>query len=95
MQTLEAEVKRFKPEVLICIRPKPVNSGVWPAWVELYVDPNRPTKVSVGGRYFERINPTLDELLGIIDKAEQFANRKHANLQTPTGTGKSVNRRRS
>jgi hypothetical protein len=94
-QVLEEEVERFKPVMLICSRPKPVDSGVWPAWVELSVDPTQPTKASVGGRYFERINPALDELLGTIDEVEQLDNRKHASLQTTKGTGRSVNRRRS
>ena len=72
LEALEGEVKRFKPQVLICSRPKPVDSGVWPSWVELSMDPTLPTKVSVGGRYFERVNPTLQELLAIIDEVEQL-----------------------
>ncbi len=72
LEALEEEVKRFEPQVLICSQPKPADSGVWVAWVELSVDPTRPTKLSVGGRHFERTNPTLEELLGIIDEAEQL-----------------------
>ncbi|MDQ3912673.1 MAG: hypothetical protein M3305_13080 [Actinomycetota bacterium] len=72
LEALEEEVKRFEPQVLICSRPKPVDSGVRPIWVELPLDPTQPTKVSVGGRYFERTNPTLNDLLGIIDEVEQL-----------------------
>jgi hypothetical protein len=72
LEALEEEVARFEPQVLICSRPKPVDSGVRPVWVELPMDPTQPTKVSVGGRFCERTNPTLEELLGIIDKVEQL-----------------------
>ena len=72
LEALEEEVARFEPQVLICSRTEPVDSGGWAAWVELSVDPTRPTRVSVGGRHYERTNPTLEELLGIIDEAEQL-----------------------
>jgi hypothetical protein len=67
---LEEEVARFGPQVLIGSRP--ADSGRWANWVEISVDPTGPTKVSVGGRYSERPNPTLEELLGIIDEIEQL-----------------------
>lgn len=72
LEVLEEEIARFEPQVLICSRPEPVDSGGWAAWVELSVDPTRPTRVSVGGRYSGRTNPTLEELLGMMDEAEQL-----------------------
>ncbi len=72
LEALEEEVRRFEPQMLICSRPKPMDSGIWPAWVELSLEPTRPTKISIGGRYFERTNPALEELLGVIDEAEQL-----------------------
>jgi hypothetical protein len=72
LEALEEEIARFEPQVIICSRPEPVDSGGWVAWVEFSVDPTRPTRVSLGGRYSELTNPTLKELLGIIDEAEQL-----------------------
>ena len=72
LEALEEEVARFEPQVLICSRPEPVDSGGWAAWVEIPVDPTRRAKVSVGGSYSERPNPTLEELLSMIDEIEQL-----------------------
>jgi hypothetical protein len=72
LETLDEEVKRFEPQVLICSLPEPVNSGGWAAWVELSKDLTRPTRISIGGHYSEWTNPTLEDLLGIIDKVEEF-----------------------
>ena len=72
LEALEEEVERFEPQVLICSRPEPIDSGDWLAWVYLPVDPSNPTKVSVGGRHFERTNLTLEELLVMIDEVEEL-----------------------
>ena len=42
------------------------------AWVELSVDPTRPSKICVGGRYSESTNPTLEVLLAVIDEVEEL-----------------------
>jgi hypothetical protein len=68
LEELERELARFDPEVVICTGHKEVESGTRLAWIELSVDPFLPTKISVGGRHFERTNPTIEELLEIIDE---------------------------
>ena|SRR5215216_6588728 len=70
LEALEEEVERFEPKVVICSGHKTVDSGGRPAWIELSLDPTSPTKISVGGRYLERTNPTLEELLEVIDEVE-------------------------
>lgn len=65
-------VETFQPEVLISDQPEPENSGGWAIWVELSVDPIRPTKVSACGHSTERTNPTLEELLDVIEKVKQL-----------------------
>jgi hypothetical protein len=70
LDLLEGELARLDPEVVVCSRPQPAGSGVRPAWVELSLDPTRPTKVSLGGRRSESTNPTLETLLAVIDEAE-------------------------
>jgi hypothetical protein len=71
-ETLEEEVKRFKPEMVISSRPRIASSNSVSAWVELSLDYARPTKLHVGRRYSEVVNPTIEELFAIIDELEQL-----------------------
>jgi hypothetical protein len=64
---LEEETRRFEPEVVICGRPTAADSSDRRAWIELSLDPLRPSKIRVGDRRWESTNLTLEELLGIID----------------------------
>jgi hypothetical protein len=68
LEELKGELERFHPEVVICTGHKEVEAGGGLAWIELSMDPTMPTKISVGGRHFERTNPTVEELLEIIDE---------------------------
>jgi hypothetical protein len=68
LQTLEEELEHFDPQVVICSGHEDVESSDRLAWIELSLDPTQPTKVRVGGCYLERTNPTVEELLKIIDE---------------------------
>ena len=68
LEALEEELERFHPEVVICSGHKEVELCTRLAWIELSVDPTMPTKIRVGGRHFERTNPTVEELLEVIDE---------------------------
>ena len=68
LEALEGELARFDPEVVICTGHKEVESSTRLAWIEFSVDPLMPTKIRVGGRHFERTNPTVEELLELIDE---------------------------
>jgi hypothetical protein len=68
IEALEEELERFDPQLVICGGHKEVESGSRLAWIELPVDPTLPTKVSVGGCYLERTNPTVEALLEVIDE---------------------------
>jgi hypothetical protein len=68
LEELEGELERFDPQVVICSGHKEVEPGTRLAWIELSVDPTMPTKISVGGRHFERTNPTVEELLEVIEE---------------------------
>ena len=68
IEGLEGELERFDPQVVICSGHKEVESGTRLIWIELSVDPTMPTKISVGGRHFERTNPTVEQLLEVIDE---------------------------
>jgi hypothetical protein len=68
LEELEEELERFDPAVVICSGHKEVELCSSLAWIELSVDPFMPTKISVGGRHFERTNPTVEELLEVIEE---------------------------
>ncbi|QIN84388.1 hypothetical protein GBA63_18375 [Rubrobacter tropicus] len=69
--SLDDEMARFDPQVVISSIPGTTRPGSVITWIELPTDPSRPTVVSFGGRSFERTNPTLDALLQIVDEAEE------------------------
>src|SRR3712207_47978 len=64
LETLEEAIMRFEPHLVMSVQPESTASGVQAIWVELSMDPAQPTKVSACGRCTERINPSLEELLG-------------------------------
>jgi hypothetical protein len=70
LKALEEEINRFEPQVVIYSGPEAVDSRGSPAWIELSVDPTSSTKITVKGCRFERTNPTLEELLELIDQVE-------------------------
>jgi hypothetical protein len=71
LDQLGGELARLDPEVVVCSRPGSLaEAGGRLAWIELSLDTTRPTKVSVGGRRSESVNPTLETLLAVIDEAE-------------------------
>jgi hypothetical protein len=68
LEALEGELERFDPQVVISSGHKEVEPGTRLAWIELSVDPTMPTKISVGGHRIERTNPTMEELLKVIEE---------------------------
>jgi CMP-2-keto-3-deoxyoctulosonic acid synthetase len=64
--------KRFGPDVVITSRPEQANTEGVAAWVELSLDPSQASKVNLNGDRSEIANPTLDKLIGIIEKAAQL-----------------------
>ena len=75
LETLRTEVARLDPHLVISSSPNPVppeqEEGRL-AWVELSVDPHRPSKFCLSGRRWESLNPSLEELLGVIEETERL-----------------------
>jgi hypothetical protein len=67
---LPEAVARLHPDLTISSRPDP---GGVTAWVELSMEPERPSRVRVGERRSETTNPDLDLLLSIVDEVEGLA----------------------
>src|SRR5215211_2840576 len=68
-EELESEMERFDPQLIISGPPIPDNSvdNVL-ARIELSPDPQQPSRFRIGERRWERINPTLGEILPVVDE---------------------------
>jgi hypothetical protein len=76
---LEGEIGRFDPHVVVCVAPSPVaDTAVRPAWVTLDLRPGRAAKVRVGSRRRELPSPTLEDLLRVVDEAEELVGKDEA-----------------
>ena len=70
---LRGTVKRFRPDVIIGSPLKRADVESVPAWVDLSLDPAKPSRVFLNGCYSETVNPTLDKLLVIMDDVVPLA----------------------
>jgi hypothetical protein len=69
---LEEVVHRWDPHLVICSPPIPDNPiSTREAWVELAVDTERPSKVRLGDERWETLNPSLEDLLWVVEEAEK------------------------
>ena len=67
---LEAEVERFDPQIVIStshISSNPVDPKVI-ASAELSPESNQPSNFRLGERHWESTNPTLGEILSVVDR---------------------------
>ena len=74
LEALQAEVTHLDPHLLICSSLDPIfeQEGKLLAWVELSLDPHQSSKFCVSGRRWESLNPSLEELLDVVEEAEQL-----------------------
>lgn len=73
LNSLDGELTRLDPSLVICSLSNSANAGRGFAWVELPENPNHPTKVRIGEHRYELNNPTLEELISIIEKTEKLS----------------------
>ena len=68
---LETEAERFDPQLVIVagasIPPNPVDERLI-AHIELSPESEQPSRFRVGERYWESVNPTLGEILPVVDE---------------------------
>lgn len=67
---LEAQVERFDPQLVICSSPipsNPVDSKLIGS-IELSLEPDQASRFRLGGRRWESSNPTLGEILSVVDE---------------------------
>ncbi len=72
LDSLEAELRRLNPHLVICSEENNVGLGSRAAWVQLSHSPDEPTEICVGGRHSALKNPSLKDLLAIIDETEEL-----------------------
>jgi hypothetical protein len=76
LDSLEQELARFDPWLVICSLPKPASSCGVVAWVEVPIDLGKPGTVCIRRRCSERSNVTLETLLTTIDEVERLIQTK-------------------
>jgi hypothetical protein len=70
---LEAEVERLDPQLVICSPPlpdNPVDNQL--ARIELSPEPDQPSRFRVGERRWETTNPSLGEILPVVDDTKKL-----------------------
>ncbi len=74
LEALQTEVTRLDPHLVICSSLGPIfeQEGKLLAWVELSVDPHRSSQFCLSGRRWESLNPSLEELLNVVEEAERL-----------------------
>lgn len=84
---LETEAERFDPHLVIIsgasIPPNPVDLRLL-GHIELYPEPDRPSKFRVGERFWESVNPTVGETLSVVDEVHGLSSTSRE--QEPTDT---------
>jgi hypothetical protein len=71
--SLEAEVERLDPQLIITNPPVPENPvDEQLARIELSPDPGQPSRFRVGERRWESTNPTLGEILPVVDETKRL-----------------------
>ena len=70
-EALEAETERVNPQLVICSPPVPENPvDERLALIELSPDSAQPTNFRVGERRWQSTNPTLGEILSVVDETK-------------------------
>jgi len=71
LEDLEAETKRLEPQLIICSPPVPENPvDERLALIELSPDSAQSTNFRVGERHWQSANPTLGEILSVVDETK-------------------------
>jgi hypothetical protein len=84
-EDLESEVESFDPQLVITSPPMPENPiEERLARIELSPEPERPSRFRVGDRHWESTNPTLGEILSIVDETKRLRRAAREQEEEPT-----------
>lgn len=70
--SLEAEIARLRPHLVICSRPNFPDRETSLAWVELPHETGDPATVWLEGRSPETADPSLNKLLSLVDEVRKL-----------------------
>jgi hypothetical protein len=83
-EDLEEAAERFDPQLVITSPPVPENLvDDRLARIELSPEPDQPSRFRVGERHWETTNPTLGEILPVVDETKRL--RREARDQEQPG----------
>lgn len=68
--TIEKELARFDPHVVICSRSSRGYPGGRAAWLELPIEPSEWSEVCIDGDNRRELNPGISEVLTFLDETE-------------------------
>jgi len=68
-ESLDLEVERLRPDVVVCSRVTGLVERRVSVWVDLYPDGDRLATVSIGGRRTKAAGMQLEDLLSVVDQA--------------------------
>ena len=77
LETLGERVADFDPHLVVASLPNAFDPEGRAAWVVLSPDPDRPSRVCVGGRNSEASNPSMEDLLAVAEEAEGLIDAEH------------------
>ena len=79
LEALQTQTARLDPHLVISSVPNPAaeqedeeEGKLILAWVELSLDPNLPSQFCIDSWRWETLNPSLEELLDVIDETERL-----------------------
>ena len=78
LKHFESELEVFDPHAVVSSQPlsniDPTNNRA--AWVELPAEPSSPADICLDGNHAKAYNPTLGELVSVLDEAEALVLRE-------------------
>jgi hypothetical protein len=85
-EDLESEAERFDPQLVITSPPVPENLvDERLAHIELSPEPDQPSRFRVGERQWETTNPTLGEILPVVDETKKLRREARDQEEEPNG----------
>jgi hypothetical protein len=85
-EDLESEAERFDPQLVITSPPVPENLvDERLAHIELSPEPDQQSRFRVGERQWETTNPTLGEILPVVDETKKLRRDARDQEEEPNG----------
>jgi hypothetical protein len=80
LEGLADPLERFDPHLVVSSESNWVAPCSMAAWIELSAEPAEPSKFCLDGEHSEASNPSLGELLEVVDEAEELVQMGRADL---------------